>query len=161
MIIDRFDGEYRWLSNFWPCEVTPQGEHTFEDTYRSAEHAYQASKCARSSERLDVRAAPTPGQAKLMTRNMSLWSDWDDIKLVVMKEVVEAKFLQNPDLAQKLIATGDAILVEGNHWHDNYWGRCTCSKCVDILGKNHLGDILMDVRSNFRRAINVYGTPKG
>ena len=60
-----------------------------------------------------------------------------------MEEVVRAKFSQNPELLQRLIDTGDMELVEGNRWHDAYWG-------VDLAtgeGENHLGLILMKIRS--------------
>jgi predicted NAD-dependent protein-ADP-ribosyltransferase YbiA (DUF1768 family) len=54
---------------------------------------------------------------------------------------VLAKFEQFPYLAAKLIETGTATLVEGNHWGDTFWG-------VDHEqgGENHLGKILMAVR---------------
>ena len=68
-----------------------------------------------------------------------------------MREVVICKFMQNPDLMKKLLATGDAKLVEGNTWHDNYWGICRCGsrdKCG--TGSNMLGKILMQVRDTYR-----------
>ena len=43
-------------------------------------------------------------------------------------------------LAQKLIETGNAKLVEGNCWGDKFWGVCKGE------GKNNLGLILMKVR---------------
>ena len=67
-----------------------------------------------------------------------------------MEYVVECKFYQNPELLQKLIDTGDEELVEGNTWHDNFWGNCTCEKCRDIPGENHLGKILMDIRKKYK-----------
>ena len=69
-----------------------------------------------------------------------------------MEEFVSRKF-QIPELRDKLLATGDANLVEGNTWHDNYWGICTCSKCINspvVDGKNKLGTILMKVRDSIR-----------
>jgi predicted NAD-dependent protein-ADP-ribosyltransferase YbiA (DUF1768 family) len=63
-----------------------------------------------------------------------------------MYSVVKAKFEQNPDLAKMLIETGDAELVEGNNWCDNYFGNCICNRCVGVKGKNVLGKILMRVR---------------
>ena len=57
-----------------------------------------------------------------------------------------AKFTQNEDLKWRLIATGDAYLEEGNTWHDTCWG-------VDAktgVGENHLGKILMKVRSELQ-----------
>ena len=73
--------------------------------------------------------------------------DWDEIKGEVMLPIVREKFKQNPDLAEKLLATGNAYLIEGNYWHDNYFGICTCKECHHKgEGKNVLGRILMQVR---------------
>ena len=63
-----------------------------------------------------------------------------------MEEIVRAKFTQNPKLKEQLLSTGDAILIERNTWNDRYWG-------VDIrsgVGKNHLGKILMKIRSELK-----------
>jgi predicted NAD-dependent protein-ADP-ribosyltransferase YbiA (DUF1768 family) len=57
-----------------------------------------------------------------------------------MTEIVGEKFNQNPELKEKLLATKDIELVEGNHWHDTYWGVC------NGVGENHLGKILMAYR---------------
>lgn len=63
---------------------------------------------------------------------------------------VESVFLlvyrQNPDLKEKLLATGDANLIEGTTWKDKIWG-------VDLAtmkGKNRLGKILMEVRETLK-----------
>lgn len=56
-------------------------------------------------------------------------------------EICKAKFSQNPDLADKLVATKDAELIEGNTWGDRIWGVC------DGIGENRLGKILMRVRA--------------
>jgi predicted NAD-dependent protein-ADP-ribosyltransferase YbiA (DUF1768 family) len=57
-----------------------------------------------------------------------------------MRDIVRAKFDQNEDLKIKLMATGAALLVEGNDWGDTFWGRC------DGKGGNVLGSILMELR---------------
>ncbi len=73
--------------------------------------------------------------------------DWDMVKQDIMYGIIRAKFTQNPDLCDKLLATGALMLIEGNDWDDRYWG-------VDKHtgeGKNHLGKILMRVRNELRR----------
>ena len=85
-----------------------------------------------------------PSEAKRLGRRMRLRSDWEQVKYDVMLDVVRAKFNQHPDLAQKLLATGDEELVEGNDWGDTYWGVC------NGRGKNMLGKILMRVRAELR-----------
>lgn len=51
-------------------------------------------------------------------------------------------------IAQALIDTGDAELIEGNTWNDNYWGVCGCARCRSegTKGLNKLGQILMAER---------------
>jgi len=133
-----FQGEYAWLSNFWPCKVVIGGWE-----FESAENAYQASK---SNQLKDWSAIlkMTPGQAKRYGRKIHIhWSDWDNDRLEIMREIIEIKF-QDPDLRTLLIATEEAEIIEENIWGDTFWGVC------NGVGKNHLGKILMEVRTNLK-----------
>ena len=134
--VRRFRNEYAFLSNFYPARLMYQGL-----TYYNAEAAYQAQKCATPADR-DPFTALYGDEAKHLGRKVVLRSDWDRIKLPVMEEIVRAKFLQNPHLAARLLRTGTAELLEGNPWHDTFWG--VDSKTGE--GENHLGRILMDLR---------------
>jgi predicted NAD-dependent protein-ADP-ribosyltransferase YbiA (DUF1768 family) len=49
------------------------------------------------------------------------------------------------NLRDRLLNTGDAILIEGNTWHDTYWGHCICPRCHG--GANFLGILLTQVRT--------------
>lgn len=69
--------------------------------------------------------------------------DWEQIKISLMREIVQAKFEQNPQLKDMLLATGNAYLEEGNTWGDRTW------ETVNGIGANHLGRILMDVREEW------------
>jgi predicted NAD-dependent protein-ADP-ribosyltransferase YbiA (DUF1768 family) len=62
-----------------------------------------------------------------------------------MQLLLWKKFMQ-PRLRKKLQETGTQMLVEGNYWHDNFWGNCKCKKCKDITGQNTLGILLMALR---------------
>lgn len=86
-----------------------------------------------------------PTEAKKMGRNVILRKDWEDVKIQVMTDVIEAKFRQHPELAQKLIDTQDTYIEEGNHWGDRVWGT------VNGIGANQLGKILMDMRTTLRQ----------
>jgi ribA/ribD-fused uncharacterized protein len=134
-IIDSFTGDNFYLSNFFHARVTYEGLE-----YPSTEHAYQAAKTLDKHARkafLHVKA----GEAKRMGKCLKIRSDWESVKLGVMKEVVLRKFTTHKDLCAKLLSTGQAKLIEGNDWGDVYWGK------VDGKGENHLGLILMEVRS--------------
>lgn len=135
--IGPFDGEYRFLSNFHSCLVVYNGL-----LFHTAEHAYQAAKSDDYNVRLDVKALATPGEAKRYGLKIKLRGHWDAIRVSVMTEIQLAKYTQNPELAAKLIRTGDLVLQERNNWGDKFWG-------MDLSGNgsNQLGEILMKVRS--------------
>jgi hypothetical protein len=142
-IINDFNGEYSFLSNFYACDFEFEGL-----TYHNAEAAFQAQKCASEEEKIKYTQVKSPVTAKRMgKREPGFPSNWNDICYDIMKRVLTAKF-SNPELRAKLKATGDATLIEGNTWHDNRWGNCTCAKCANKEGQNWLGKILMEVRDS-------------
>lgn len=141
--IDIFDGAFAFLSNFYESPFTFEGI-----TYPTNEHFFQAMKTLDVKERKTIAAARTPGVAKRMGRQVDLISSWEETKDDIMYIGLKFKF-SDPDLAQKLLATGDAELVEGTTWHDQYWGICTCDKCQGA-GENKLGQLLMRVRDDLR-----------
>lgn len=146
--IDSFQGEYRFLSNFWPCKFVDKDNGT---VWRATENWYQAQKLRYLSVPtgdFPVRATLatlqecTPGESKKVARTIPLdVKAWDDAKLYVMVQAIKMKFdPETPtgwDLCQRLIATDPALLVEGNTWNDTYWGVCNGK------GQNMLGEILM------------------
>src|SRR5690606_2896565 len=111
----------------------------------TVEHGFQAAKTLDKGQQDHVLSCPTPAGAKRAVRRVTLRKDWNSVRLRVMLTLVRAKFTQNPDLAAKLLATGDAALIEGNTWGDRFWGVC------DGHGDNHLGKILMQVRHELRQ----------
>lgn len=156
--ITKFDGQYEFLSNFYNCNVKYDGIY-----YPHTESAFQAQKTLNIHIREEfARAMLTPGQAKRAGKGrpfkslsgeelkIELRSDWEKVKNSIMYEVVRVKFEQNLGLRERLLATGDAQLIEGNHWHDNYWGNCKCEACKNIVGFNQLGKTLMRLRTEFR-----------
>lgn len=134
-VINSFTGEYRWLSNFHPC-VIKVNDHVFP----SVEHAFQAAKSENPHDWDYIRGLASPGQAKGAGRRLKMRPDWDDIKIEVMRELIKIKFT-NPQLRQLLVNTGNAQLIEGNHWGDTFWGQCRG------VGHNYLGKLLMNERS--------------
>src|SRR3954462_12110633 len=90
--IAEFQGDYRFLSNFWPAEVV------YEDiTYPTAEHAYQAAKTLDIDQRKKIAALKTPAEAKTAGRALKLRDDWDTAKFKVMEDVVRYKFTRHAD----------------------------------------------------------------
>lgn len=133
-MINAFHGEHAFLSNFYPSPVTWDGV-----TYPTVEHAFQAAKTHNQEDRLAILTAATPGRAKKLGRKVALRTDWEGIKLSVMRNLLEQKFKED-DLALWLAETDGEELVEGNHWGDTFWGVC------GGIGENHLGKLLMGIR---------------
>ena len=137
-MIDSFQGEHRFLSNFWLSPVEFEGL-----IYPSVEHAYQAAKTFNPEDRKRIAAMSSPGQAKKAGKSLKLRVDWEQEKVGIMEYLVHAKFSTHNDLYEKLLATGTQELVEGNTWGDTIWGVC------NGVGQNLLGKILMKVRKEF------------
>lgn len=136
-VIDKFDGtEYGFLSNFYSSPIQYEGI-----VYPTVEHMFQALKALDIETRKKIANAATPGQAKRLGRSVALREDWEEVKVDVMRTALQLKF-SDPTLRAKLIATGDAELIEGNTWNDRFWGVCRGT------GKNMLGLLLMEVRRN-------------
>ncbi len=145
-MIGSFSGEHRFLSNFWPVTVEYDGL-----VYPSVEQAYKAAKTLNIEARRSIQSF-TPNkkeleqQIKEILEKVEIRTDWDDaMRLEVMEYLLRQKFDgRDPVLQQKLIATGDQELIEGNTWGDTFFGVC------DGVGENHLGKILMKVRSSLQ-----------
>ena len=134
-MISEFKGQYRFLSNFWIVNLRIGDMH-----FTSAEHAYQAAKSLDPQDWANISSCKTPGDAKRAGRLLKLRPDWESIKLDVMEIILREKF-SHSELAHKLVETGDQELIEGNHWGDTFWGVCRNQ------GQNHLGRLLMKIRS--------------
>ncbi len=135
--INQFRGKYSFLSNFYETEI-----YCWGFKYRNSEAAFQAMKNplkAGMFEGLDAKAA------KKLGRTVELQEDWEKNKEDFMYTVCLAKFTQNAELEEKLLATGDKILEEGNTWGDTEWGVCNGA------GKNLLGKILMRIRGELQK----------
>lgn len=147
--IDHFDHEHGFLSNFYASHM--QWQHPYQanvHVWATVEHAFQAAKTTKNAEIEKIRLAHTPGQAKRLGRQATLRPDWNQIRDEVMKDLCVIKFA-NPYLREKLLGTVGSTLVEGNTWHDNYWGDCRCGR-IACKGEGHnmLGRILMHVRAH-------------
>lgn len=140
-MIERFEGQFKFLSNFYPCTVMLDGEE-----FPSIEHAYQAAKTLVAAQRAQVSKCFSPGEAKKLGRTLLLRDDWEDVKLAIMEALLREKFV-DPTLEKQLLDTGEQELVEGNWWGDTYWGVCRGS------GENHLGKLLMKIRAEKQRKI--------
>lgn len=130
-----------------------------EVTYPTSEHAYQAGKPRKDEVRAWLMAAPSPSLLAMAAHGLYVWDvhpDWSKTKFDRMKRVLKEKFTQHADLQAILLETGDAVLVEVatvDSTVNRLWGE------VNGVGKNMLGQLLMEVRDEIR-ALTSAAKPK-
>lgn len=141
-----FQGDFRFLSNFWPALVERNGL-----PFASVEHGYQAAKSAEfvSQSLFATWGNLTAGKAKRLGKQLPVRPDWDDLKVGVMEDLVFQKFSKHEDLKALLLTTGDRKIFELNTWGDEFWG-VTQDSHGRLKGLNTLGTILMNVRQELR-----------
>lgn len=132
--INGFFGEFRFLSNFYPAMVIFEGF-----VYPTVEHAYQAAKTLDEEERKKIRYAKTPRDAKALGYKVKWRSDWNDVRVSIMRELLIKKF-STDDFKRALATTQGFTLIERNNWGDVFWGVC------NGVGENILGKLLMEIR---------------
>lgn len=71
-------------------------------------------------------------------------TDWDDVKVGIMKQLIREKAKQHEYVRRKLLETGTRELVEDS-WRDAFWGWGPNKD-----GKNMLGRLWMEVREELR-----------
>lgn len=138
---------YGAFSNLYRREIEFEGEK-----FATSEHAYQAGKARKPEVRKWLMEAPSPALLAMAAHGLYVWdinSDWSKIKFDRMKCVLQAKFTQHEDLKHLLLSTGTARLVESatvDNAVNRLWGE------VNGVGKNKLGELLMEVRAELAAA---------
>ncbi len=136
-----YEHEFYVFSNFSSFQLEWKGE-----VWMTSEHAYHSEKFE-DPEILDqLRHTRSAHDAmKLAYANKDKYrSNWDEIKLKVMKDILRAKVEQHPYVKKKLLESGDKELIEDS-WRDSYWGWGP-----DKAGENHMGKLWMEIRDEVR-----------
>lgn len=144
MIIDLFRGNFYFASNMYPL-AAPIWYKSI--AYRTSEHLFVALKSLDPNVRRHIANQKDGFAAKSEGKKIALRPNWDNIRIGVMKFVIQFKFSTNNRVAEMLIGTEPATLIHGNTHHDNFWGTCTCENCKYKPGLNLLGQILMEERA--------------
>jgi ribA/ribD-fused uncharacterized protein len=146
------DKPYGPFSNLFKRAIEFEGE-----VFITSEHAYQAGKPRKEAVKEWLMAAPSPALLAMAAHGLYWWdirSDWSKIKFDRMRQVLRAKFTQHKDLCDLLLSTGEARLVESatvDSPVNRLWGE------VNGSGKNMLGIMLMDLRTQLRAEVKVPG----
>jgi ribA/ribD-fused uncharacterized protein len=135
MKIERFNGDFEFLSNMYPCDIEYEGV-----SFNSVEQAYQYHKTTSPKEKMNILRCNQPKKTKVLAKKFKyVREDWLKFRLGLMYRLLKLKF-EIPELREALLLTNGYELVEGNWWGDHYWGVC------DGVGENNLGKLLMKVR---------------
>lgn len=129
----KFKNEFYFLSNMYPCELHINGL-----TFTCAEAAFQSFKVLDKEARKQFQGI-SGFEAKKLGKQVSLRTDWNNIRLDVMLAVLKVKFKQHPELAT-LLKMINVPIVEDNTWNDTFWGRC------NGRGNNYLGKLLEQIK---------------
>lgn len=140
-----------YLSNFHECSIKLEPKE-----FNSSEQLFMYVKALYFNDdetAEEILKTSEPQEAKKLGRQVKNFNTefWNNYCYEAMFKVNLAKFDQNPELAEKLIATYPKILVEANE-HDCIWGVGLSEDNPLILdesnwkGSNLLGKALMDVR---------------
>ena len=174
------DGANNFLSTEWPVRFKYMRDGDEQITYYTIEQGLAAEKARffgdgkkyaevmkTSSVRLIKSAAQTIGilaptggaggdEALMQQRR----AEWPAMELKLMKELTRAKFTEHKDLAEKLLGTGDALLVKADG-RDKIYGigfamtdmrAADPSKWGGKAGQNEYGKILMALRTELRES---------
>jgi len=140
---------YGAFSNLYRREILFEGE-----VFATSEHAYQAGKARKPAVKKWLMEAPSPSLLAMAAHGLYYWDvapGWSASKFDRMRDVLRQKFTQHPDLRELLLATGDARLIESttvDNEVNRLWGE------VNGVGRNMLGELLMEIRNELRTGVN-------
>jgi N-glycosidase YbiA len=138
----RVDKPYGAFSNFAKYSFEADGKY-----WPTSEHYFQAQKFSGTVHEEVIRQASSARHAAEIGRDpkLPLRSDWQVVKLEVMRTALRYTFASHRALVELLVATGDEEIIEQTT-DDYYWG---CGS--DSSGVNMLGRLLMELREEYRR----------
>lgn len=154
-----YEQEFYVLSNFSSFHLTWEGLDfdTSEAAYQFEKFNYTSLNPAISSATLkSVRdtiknsksAHNAYKQAQFFKNQRN--PNWDLIKVPTMKRILELKIDQHSYVKDKLLQTGNRLLIEDS-WRDDFWGIGPNKD-----GQNMLGKLWMEVRENLREEIKNF-----
>lgn len=145
-----YEHDFYPLSNFSAFQLAWCGRY-----FPTSEHAYQWEKFRfhDNDTAHAIRSAVSAHEAFKLAEQYRDSRDpqWDERKVSIMREILQAKLEQHEYVMRKLLATGDRELVEDS-WRDDFWGWGP-----NRDGQNMLGRLWMEIRSDARKALLASG----
>ncbi|WP_234265660.1 NADAR family protein [Hydrogenophaga sp. NFH-34] len=139
-----YEQDYYVLSNFSAFTLMWKGRRF--DTSEAAYHWEKFPHLPHVQE--SILAAPSAHDAFKIAEGHGhvKRSNWDELKVGIMREILRQKVLQHTYVRRKLLSTGGRTLVEDS-WRDGFWGWGE-----DGLGLNMLGRLWMEIRAELHSA---------
>lgn len=163
MAITNFTGEFYFLDNTSPLPgelVVPEDVVPGRQAVSSVEQGYYASRFPQEAGRIAILGAEDGLVAKALAPKLAAQGEpFLKADLLARREImyywVLAKFVAFPELAERLLATGNQQIIEVGH--DAVWGQSpgpTRRNGVQGgLGTNYAGETLMEVRTDLREGL--------
>lgn len=145
-----FQSHHSPLSNLFPAPIKRNGI-----IYRSAEHAYQHAKatiCKDPAIAHTVLREISPYDAMAAGKRVKLTSEWINMQIPVMEEILRAKLEQVSTFANELKATANHRLIENTHSAFRGSGTTYNSESIymnSYPGSNQLRKLLEKIRDLF------------
>jgi ribA/ribD-fused uncharacterized protein len=136
-----YENEFYPFSNFSAFMINWKGKD-----WMTSEHAYQSEKFTDPEMQEEIRACRSAHTAFKLAQGLSKISpekkrsDWDEVKVGIMKEILLTKYAQHEYVRKKLKDSGTRELIEDS-WRDDFWGW---GEKKD--GRNQLGKLWMEIR---------------
>lgn len=126
------------FSNFSAHSVVFDGQ-----SYPTVEHAFHAQKFDDPTLVEQIKTCGSPLAAWELAQKLKPQrrSDWNEVKVGILADIVRAKVNQHVDVKKALLDTGEREIIEINP-NDDFWGNG-----ADGSGQNQTGKILMEIRS--------------
>ncbi|MGR6872728.1 NADAR family protein [Pseudomonas sp. HK3] len=117
-----------------------------EKEWPTAEHYYQAMLFDNESLKDQIRSQHNAKSVVAFTkwRFFQKKKGWKKLRQVLMTRAIYTKCKTYPEVAERLLATGDKTLVE-NSAYDYFWG---CGR--DRRADNTYGKVMMNVRKKIK-----------
>lgn len=129
---------------------------------RTSEALYQAMRYPKNPEfQHEIIQQRSPMTAKMISKkyHSHTRSDWEEVKLVIMRWCLRVKLIENWDkFGSLLLSTSDKSIVEESR-KDEFWG----AKPLDVsllVGTNALGRLLMELRTELPNFIGKHELSK-
>ena len=147
-----FYSKHCCLSNFAPAPFVYEGQD-----YVCLEQAYHYTRAYRAGKfeiARKILLETDPLEIKRLGGTFMDTDDWKKERRQIMKDLLIAKFEQNPVMLVKLMSTGNEPIIEAN-W-DRTWASAAPFLSKEITngtwkGQNLLGILLVEVRIYFKQ----------